>query len=332
MSSNIVRKSWWWAAALFAAGALLANGEHASAAQPVSQQGSPPENVNNPEVSEEPEEKAKPDEPKEPTGDAQDKGYDRPVGGTHIGEVDVHEVEYEYSPRWWMLEIKFGPYKPAVDSEPGLTGKPYRDVFGCPAGSSCSARWPGTDVMSQVELDFHLWKGHGTLSVGGTIGYFTVDGNALQPEDPEQPYDPENNPYVRSADETVLHYLPLVLQAVYRWDYAARRYHVPVVPYVKAGVVYAFWWIEGPDGDVTRFVAGGGKARGGTFGYQINVGLALELNFLEPSAAKRMDSEIGVNSTYLFCELVHSQVRWASEDRMRLGMPVTFLAGLSWEF
>jgi hypothetical protein len=253
-------------------------------------------------------------------------------GGTMVGEVVVGDVHYKPTPRWWMLEIKFGPYKPAVDQESGLSGKPYRDIFGCMPGRNCSSRYPGVEVLSNMELDFQFWKGHGSLGVGATIGYFRVTGHALKLTDPDQPYDPEDNPYVRSADETVLNYLPLVLQLVYRWDYAARHHNIPLVPYIKAGGVYAFWWIDGPDGDVARFTASSGKARGGTFGYQINVGLAFELNFLEPSTAKKMDTDMGINSVYLFCEFVHSQVRWATDKRMRLGMPATFLAGLSWEF
>ena len=276
--------------------------------------------------------KAKPDEkkvkPTQPKPAASNETEDAVILG------DYTEADYfrQPSPRWWMLEFRFGPYKPAVDSESGLTGTPYRDIFECPPGESCSSTWPGASVMSGAELDLHLWKGHGALGVGASFGYFRIKGKSLTLEDPEAPFDPENNPYITSNDTTSLNIMPLVFQVVYRWDYAARTWNIPLVPYLKAGGVYAFWWVEGPNGDTARFSADGGKARGGTFGYQLNLGLALQLDFLEPGAAKRMDSELGINHSYIFCEFVHSQIRWGSGDRMHIGMPATFSAGLAMEF
>ena len=68
--------------------------------------------------------------------------------GAARGETDgtekiqgFYENRYHYhpSPKHWMLELKFGPYKPNVDAEPGLSGKPYDEVFGCgPDTQDCS--------------------------------------------------------------------------------------------------------------------------------------------------------------------------------------------------
>lgn len=239
---------------------------------------------------------------------------------------------YQPSPKRWMFELKFGPYKPAVDSEPGLTGKPYQDIFGCMEGQSCGKSWPGYQVMSQIEVDLELWQGHGALGLAATWGFFRIEGKALVLSDPGLPYDPDTNPYVRSGDKTSLNIMPFILQAVYRWDYAFRRWSVPLIPYFKGGVVWDLWWIEKADRHLARFGQDGGKAWGGTFGYQINVGLSFALDILEPSAAKKMDMELGINHTYLFAEFVHSQVRWASGDRMRLGLPYGFMVGLALEF
>ncbi len=256
------------------------------------------------------------------TADEQDTGL--------LGDYPP-EAHYHPTPKWWMVELKFGPYKPNVDAEPGLAGRPYMDVFGCGPGKDCST-WSGYDVMSQLEVDFQFWQPHGSLAVGLTTGYFRISGHSLVPEDPSLPYDPDSNPYVPSGDKTTMNLVPLVLQLVYRWDYMALHWGVPLVPYVKAGGVYTFWWIENGDGDTAKF-GNGDKAYGGTFGYQINLGLALLLDPLEPSAAKVMDAELGVNHTYLFCEFAHSQVRWSfTGERMRLGMPATFYAGLAMEF
>jgi len=215
---------------------------------------------------------------------------------------------YEPSPQWFAVELKFGPYLPDIDSELGSGGGPYRDIFG-----------RKLRLMSQLTFDVQFLKKHGTLGVGGTIGLFTAQGKALL-ETGES-----------SSDKTSINVIPLILQLVYRWDYAAKHWNVPLVPYVRAGLVYSFYWITQGSGKLARF-ASGGKAHGGVWGYQVNIGLALMLDVLEPGSAKKLDSEMGVNHTYLFCEFVHSGVDDFGGDRIRLGMKYTLLAGLAAEF
>ena len=218
-------------------------------------------------------------------------------------------VSYEPTPQWFAMELKFGPYKPDVDSE--LSGaSPYQDIFG-----------KKLRVMSQLTGDVQFLKYHGTLGVGGTVGFFQARGKALLEDG-----------VTASGDETTFNIVPLVLQLVYRWDYAAKKWNVPLVPYIRAGIVYCFYWITDGNGDVTRWEEGGDKAHGGVWGYQINLGLAFQLDVLEPSAAKRLDAEIGVNHTYLFAEFVHSSIDDFGGDRIRLGMKYSLLAGLSMEF
>jgi hypothetical protein len=106
---------------------------------------------------------------------------------------------------------------------------------------------------------------------------------------------------------------------------------VPLVPYVRAGIVYSFYWITQGSGKLARF-SNGEKAHGGVWGYQINVGLAFMLDSLEPAAAKKLDAEMGVNHTYIFCEFVHSGIDNFGGDRMRLGLKYSLLAGITAEF
>lgn len=213
---------------------------------------------------------------------------------------------YEPSPQWFAVELKFGPYKPDIDSE---VGSPYQDIFG-----------RRLKLMSQLTFDVQFLKKHGTLGVGGTMGLFTVQGNALLDSGDA------------SSDKTSLNVIPMILQLVYRWDYAAKKWNVPLVPYVRAGLVYAFYWITQGSGNLARFPTSGNKARGGVWGYQINVGLAFLLDVLEPSSAKKLDSEMGVNHTYIFCEFVHSRIDDFGGDRLRLGMKYSLLAGITAEF
>lgn len=230
-------------------------------------------------------------------------------GGSRTAEAQFYDLNttYKPSPQWFAVELKFGPYLPDVDTEVGSS--PYKDIFGRRLG-----------LMSQLTFDVQFLKKHGTLGVGGTIGLFTRQGDALLDDGSS------------SSDETSLNVIPLVLQLVYRWDYAAKKWNVPLVPYVRAGIVYAFYWITQGSGKLARFANSGNKARGGIWGYQINVGLAFMLDALEPSSAKKLDSEMGVNHTYLFCEFVHSRIDDFGGDRMRLGMKYSLLAGLTAEF
>lgn len=223
----------------------------------------------------------------------------------------VPETTYKPSPQWWAAELKFGPYKPDIDGEFGGGAEPYKDVFGS-----------GVGLMSQLTVDLQFFKKHGTLGVGGTIGFFRIEGHSL------------TDTGEASSDKTSLNIMPLVLQLVYRWDYAAKNWGVPLVPYVRAGLVWAIWWITDGQGDTASFdESGEQKARGGTFGYQINVGLALQLDFLEPTSAKKMDMEMGINHSYLFVEFVHSGIDdFGSDKRMQLGMKYGLLAGITLEF
>ena len=41
---------------------------------------------------------------------------------------------------------------------------------------------------------------------------------------------------------------------------------MPIVPYAKGGVAYAFWWSKGSDGEIS-VNATGQPARGGSWGY-----------------------------------------------------------------
>ncbi len=216
---------------------------------------------------------------------------------------------YEPTPQWFAMELKFGPYLPNIDSELGDGGGPYEDIFG-----------RKLRLMTQLTFDVQFLKKHGTLGVGGTIGLFTAQGKALL--ESGEP----------SSDTTSLNVVPTILQLVYRWDYAAKKWHVPLVPYIRAGIVYSFFWITQGSGKLARFPSSGEKARGGVWGYQFNIGLAFLLDVLEPSAAKRLDSEMGVNHTYLFCEFVHSGVDDFGGDSLRLGMKYSLLAGLTAEF
>jgi hypothetical protein len=76
----------------------------------------------------------------------------------------------------------------------------------------------------------------------------------------------------------------------------------------------------------------GGHGQGGTAGWQAAVGLSLQLDFIDPTAAHDFDADVGVNHTYAFFELDHVNGSGLyRNDVLRVG-DSTWFAGLMFEF
>lgn len=212
------------------------------------------------------------------------------------------------SPRNMIFEIKFGGFVPDVDKEFNGAKTPYADIF----GSSMK-------LMSQAELDWDVFDSFGVISIGGTIGYSKTSGTGVL-EDGE-----------KSEDSTSFHILPLALTVGYRFDWAARKYDVPLVPWVKGGLDYYIWWVTNGTGDVTRS-EDGTVGRGGTFGGHVTFGLGFLLDSIAPLMAQSFDTDVGVNGTYIFGEYVLSWVDdFGSSNSFDLSSRY-FLVGLAFEF
>ena len=227
------------------------------------------------------------------------------------------EEPQEYaSPRRFLVELRFGPYSPRIDSEFDGKATPFKDMFG-----------DGQALMFGGELEWEVFQRFGTIAVGGAIGYYTnsaktfIDtGNGTTPSSTAD----------RSAFDTTINLLPLSLLAIYRFDLPAVRWRIPLVPYAKIGLNYTFWWITKGNGDTSTFA--GHKAAGGTFGWQFNLGGALLLDFIERHAAKALDTEIGINHTYLYFEFVYFAADgFGKSSALRVG-DTTWVGGLALEF
>jgi hypothetical protein len=187
-----------------------------------------------------------------------------------------------------VVEFKIGGYKPLIDREASLTGKPYEQTFGA-----------SSMILVEVEVDKLFYQGIGEAGVGLSIGYAEKYASAtVAQQDPNAPPQPAN-------ESTSLKVLPLHLLLVYKMDYAALHYNVPLTPYVKAALVYIPWW-SSKAGELTY--VDGNRAAGGKWGYGFTAGLALLLDFFEPRLARDFDSDLGVNHTYLFGEYVYENV------------------------
>lgn len=193
------------------------------------------------------------------------------------------EVSKNESPRNMYLEFKLGPYFPLIDRDPTLTSKPYESTFG-----------NGPMLLGEIEFDYQFFTKLGSIAAGFSIGYSEKYGHALDPTTGEV-----------SSVSTSLQIVPMQLLAVYRFDYLAEKFSVPLVPYLKGGVVMIPWWAS-KGGEVE--VSNGFYGAGVRWGLAAIFGLALQLDFLEPRLARDLDSSTGINHSYLFAEFHLAEV------------------------
>jgi hypothetical protein len=263
------------------------------------------------------------------------------VGASRPNWTENAQPRHYESPQWFMLEVKFTPYTPHIDQSAGLrTGEtPFADLFNPQLdsnGKSTKGQQPGYRMLTSVEFDVQfLRRAWGNLGVGITTGYYRRTTHGFQ-------LNPDNTPCqvpkcTRSGDETALNIVPLSALFIYRFDLLANRYHIPLVPYFKIGLAYYIWVIEdgGGLGSIAQGGAVGGQKQsgyGGTWGFVMHPGLALQLDFIERGVARTLDAETGINHTYLFCELNYANVNGFGASN-KLNLSDTMLnAGLAIEF
>lgn len=201
------------------------------------------------------------------------------------------------SPQRFALEIKFGPYLPEVDNRydgPGLG--PYAEIFGETNDAGVANDDPRLGLMAKLGFEWQFYNLGGPFLLGTSVGFFQDRADALLANP-----DPNANSVRSSADRVRFNVVPLSLDVGYRFELLADRYRVPLVPYVKGGLAYGFWWSRGGASGVTENDAGV-KGRGGSIGWQASLGLMLRLDFLERGTARELDRATGINHTYIFGE------------------------------
>lgn len=212
------------------------------------------------------------------------------------------------SPRDMALEIKFAPFRPAIDSEFGGRATPYKDIMG-----------GGHYLLTQIEYDYEFFTRVGVAAVGFSFGYARDKGAARLADGSS------------SNDPTAFNLIPLSISGVYRFDYLAQKYRIPFVPHIKAGFDYYIWWITNAVGKVAKY-KDGSVGQGGTFGGHVTFGLAFHLDFLSPEMAQTFDTDVGVNNTYLFMEYMLAWVNdFGSSKSLDLSSR-TFFFGIAFEF
>jgi hypothetical protein len=220
------------------------------------------------------------------------------------------------TPQRFMLELRFGPYSPEVDSEFPGGQTPHKDFFG-----------DDRRLMTQIELDYQIFRDFGSAAVGVSVGYFRENGLAYV----EPPAGSMETELVRSGDNSRLSLYPIALLVVYRADQLWRRMGIPVVPYGKLGLNYTIWSIYDGNDRVAE-TQPTGRGRGATRGWQAAAGASLVMNFIDPGSARELDAETGINHTHLFFEVARFAASGLGQDnRLRVG-DTTWVMGLGFEF
>jgi hypothetical protein len=232
---------------------------------------------------------------------------------------EKHSRNFE-SPQHWAFEIRLGPYKPDIDSDPALHGQnPWDHTFGEPYQSVF-----GTSQRALVaaELDFQAihFPHIGSLGPGISAGYTSMSAPARRADNPSE--------YL-AGETTSLDVYPFYLVAVFRLDVLNKDFGVPLVPYAKAGLGMALWRSYN---DIGTSSTDGVEGKGHTFGYQVAGGVGLDLNAFDRAAAHSFDESMGVNHTYIYAEWMFMALDGIGQSSaLRVGSS-TWVSGLAIEF
>jgi len=234
----------------------------------------------------------------------------------------------------FALEVKMGPYLPEVDRNwSGAGFGPYAKVFGETDADGVTIGDPKKSIYGAIAFEWQI-----TQKLAGPIGIGVQWSMARDKAFAPLADGPDDEGFTRSRADTVrFTVMPVAVQAVYRFELLADKVRwAPFVPYVKAGVAYGFWWTKNGNGNIAVIKDGEGKVvdrgRGGVWGYQLNLGMMLRLDFLDPGTARRFDRVSGINHTYLVGEWQLTRLsNFGRKDSMNLG-DSTWMIGLAMEF
>lgn len=184
------------------------------------------------------------------------------------------------SGKFGSFELGAGSYRPAIDSDFTAPG-PYQTVFG-----------GGRSAMFRLGFAKSLWSRTGSLELGFRTGFFSKSGHGV--------FASGANQGQKSQDRTSFNIVPTSLTLTYRADFLPERFGIPLAPYGRVALERYNWW-------VTKG-SGGWSKSGATNGYSATVGLAFSLNFLDQGMARELDSDTGINQTYLFFDVTKSKI------------------------
>lgn len=209
----------------------------------------------------------------------------------------------------FALELRFSPYYPNVDDEPGLQGKPFEQSFG-----------DKPRVYFGLEFDWQTFRIPyiGTIGPGLGVGTVSMSRDAVTASGR------------KSGDAYGLSIYPVYLAAVLRVDAFWRGAGFPLVPYAKVGGAVGFWDATNTGG--TARSTDGMKGSGATLGTHFAGGVGIPLDFIDRGASRNMDTAVGINNTYLYAEYYWLNLTGLGQERPLYVGTNTWAAGLAFEF
>lgn len=208
-------------------------------------------------------------------------------------EVDL----FRPSPENFGLELRVGSYNPIN------LGDGWSSTF-------------GSDLGPYLGGELHYFPVRfpyiGMIGGGVGIGWAQYSGTALA-ADPDSGAQGEANSF---------EIIPMNANFVWRFDTLARELDVPLVLTPKVGLDVVYW---------TTGVAGRTEADGWRIGPRFAGKVSLELDFLEPRAARQLDEQWGVNHSEIYFEMWYSM----AGDLTSSQLPISgwgWAAGLGFTF
>lgn len=181
--------------------------------------------------------------------------------------------EYTGSPEFFGLELRVGTFQPT-----GLG-----DLFS-------SGNYFGGDVGPHLSAQIHYFPFRvpvlGLFGFGVGMGWSQWDTNR-----------PGGG--TTDTERNVFEILVFQPMALWRFDGLAREVDIPLVITPKIGWEFARW-LTSPGSDTNT------SPNGWSLGFRFAGKLSLELDFLEPRAARQLDEEWGINHSELFAEFYYS--------------------------
>ena len=234
-----------------------------------------------------------------------------------------HAGKTTRSPQTLALELRFSPFRPDIDSEPGLVGKPYESTFGT---------MPRLMIAGEVDWQAFRIPHLGTVGPGVGVGYTNMSERAYLKRCIAKLANDKPKSTCESGDETSLDIWQTYMVAVVRFDALWHDFRVPIVPYVKAGLGLGFWQASTTGGlSISKTASGPVEGRGYTFGTHLAAGAALALDWLDPHSSVTLDQSVGINSSYVFFEYYMSNLNGLGQsEALRVGA-TTWAVGLAFE-
>lgn len=228
----------------------------------------------------------------------------------------------------WHVGVRVGPYVPQIDAQLGTTSPgPYQQMF-----------HSDLHLLTMLDVDRIVWSGFGQVAVGLSAGYFQNTAHTFTITSGSM-----DDPRAKASDTNTFRLVPTELSATYRFTWLDDNYGVPVVPYVRGGLGYYIWWINGANGRAyacgndsqvpfcTDGMSRQKHALGATAGVQGAIGLAIRAERIDASTAMSMQQS-GIQHAGIYAELSDARIHgFGSDTKLSVG-DLTWFAGVDFEF